>query len=430
VSTIQVARRQSALLPDSLAFWGLAGVLALFMGAASAPSPLYQIYAAEWRFSSLTLTVVFALYAIALLAALLVTGRLSDHVGRRPVIIAALLAEMAAMVCFIAADSTLVLGLARVLQGAATGTAIGALSAALVELSPGPAPVVNSASPTFGLAAGALGASALIQYGPAPTRLVYWLLLAGFAAGTVLAAVTRETGERRPGALASLVPNASVSPRARPMFFRVLPCLVALWALSGFYLSLGPGLAASITGSGNLMWGGLVIFLLCGCGGLAVVLARAATARSAMLWGCAALFIGVGLTFASIATSTFPLFVAGSIVAGAGFGLSFLGAFRTLAGLAAPSERAGTIAVIYIASYLAFSIPIVAAGIATTSFSTHDVALVFSATVAGLAAIGTCAGLPAHRPAPGECSPPRTTADLPPCPGTVPPHTGRATDAL
>jgi predicted MFS family arabinose efflux permease len=429
VSTIQAASRRPALVSDSLAFWGLAGVLALFMGAASAPSPLYQVYAAEWHFSSLTLTVVFALYAIALLVALLVTGRLSDHLGRRPVIIAALLAEMAAMACFIAAGSTVVLGLARVLQGAATGAAIGALSAALTELSPGPAPVVNSASPTFGLAAGALGASALVQYGPAPTRLVYWLLLAGFAAGALLAAVTRETGERRPGALGSLVPSASVSPRARPMFFRVLPCLVALWALSGFYLSLGPGLAASITGSRNLLWGGLVIFLLCACGGLAVVLARAAAARWAMLWGCAALFAGVGLTFAAIATSTFALFAVGSLIAGAGFGLSFLGAFRTLAGLAAPSERAGTIAVIYIASYLAFSVPIVAAGVATTSFSTHDVALVFSAAVAVLASIGTSAGLPARSPAAGDTSPPRATADLPPCPGTVPPHAGHASDA-
>jgi MFS family permease len=306
------------VLPDSLAFWGLAGVLALFMGAASAPSPLYQVYAAEWHFSSLTLTVVFALYAIALLTVLLVTGRLSDHLGRRPVIIAALLTEMAAMACFIVADSAVVLGLARVLQGAATGMAIGALSAALVELSPGSAPVVNSASPTFGLAAGALGASALVQYGPAPTRLVYWLLLASFAAGAVLAVLTRETGQRRPGALASLVPKASVSPRARPMFFRVLPCLFALWALSGFYLSLGPGLAARITGSGNLLWGGLVIFLLCGCGGLAVILARAATARMAMLWGCAALFTGVGLTFAAIAASIFPLFAVAASSPGPG----------------------------------------------------------------------------------------------------------------
>ena len=421
MSTTQVVRRQPAALPDSLVFWGMAGVLGLFMFAASAPSPLYQIYAASWHFSPLTLTVVFALYAIALLAALLVTGRLSDHLGRRPVIIAAIVIEIAAMACFIAAGSTEVLGLARTLQGAATGMAIGALSAALVELSPGRAPVVNSAAPTFGLAAGGLGASVLVQYAPAPTRLVYWLLLAGFAAGAVLAAFMRETGEKRPGTLASLVPNAAVPPRARRAFIRVAPCLIALWALSGFYLSLGPGLAATIVGSGNRLWGGLVIFLLCGCGGVAVVLARKAAARPAMLYGCAALFVGVGLTFAAITAGSFALFACGSAIAGAGFGLSFLGAFRTLSSLAAPSERAGTIAVIYIVSYLAFSIPIVAAGIATASFSAHSVALVFSASVAGLAAIGTVAGLYTGKAAAHhEGVPPRTGRPRPPHAGQVP----------
>ena len=180
------------------------------------------------------------------------------------------------------------------------------------------------------------------------------------------------------------------------------------------YLSLGPGLAASIVGSGTRLWGGLVIFLLCGCGGMAVVLARKAAAHSAMLYGCAALFVGVGLTFAAITAGSFALFACGSAIAGAGFGLSFLGAFRTLSGLAAPSERAGTIAVIYIVSYLAFSIPIVAAGIATASFSAHSVALVFSASVAGLAAIGTVAGLYT-----GKAAPPHE--GVPPHPGTPAP---------
>ena len=427
MSTMQAAREQRApLLSDSATFWSLAGVLGLFLFAASAPSPLYQIYAAAWHFSPLTLTIVFALYAIALLAALLVTGRLSDHLGRRPVIFAAVSVEIAAMACFSLAGSTVFLGLARVLQGAATGAAIGALSAALVELSadlaPGLAPVVSSAAPTFGLAAGGLGASLLVQYAPAPTRLVYWLLLAGFAAGALLAVVMRETGQRRPGALASLVPTAGVPVQARATFVRVLPCLIALWALSGFYLSLGPGLATTIVGSGNLLWGGLVIFLLCGSGGVAVVVGKNWTARSAMLYGCACLFAGVGLTFGAIATSLFVLFAIGSVIAGIGFGLSFLGAFRLLSGLAAPFERAGTIAAIYIVSYLAFSIPVVIAGIATRGFGTHDVALAFSAAVAVLAAIGTSAGLAAHEPAlPSHPSVPPGAEDLTPCPGTVPP---------
>ena len=114
-------------------------------------------------------------------------GRLSDHLGRKPVIVVALLIEAVAMACFAAADSTGWLYAARVVQGIATGTATGAISAALVDLAPrqnpGLAPVVNSAAPTMGLAAGALGSSLLVLYATAPMRLVFWLLLAAFAAG-------------------------------------------------------------------------------------------------------------------------------------------------------------------------------------------------------------------------------------------------------
>src|ERR1700722_2636014 len=179
-------------LPDAAAFWALASVLGLFMFAASAPSPLYQLYATKWHFSSLVLTIVFAIYAIGLLAALLITGRLSDYLGRRPIILAAIALEIISMICFLEANSTFVLDLARAMQGVATGSAIGALSAALVELSSGLAPIVNSAAPTFGLAVGALAASALVQYGPAPMRLIYWIVLAGLVLGAILAIMVRE----------------------------------------------------------------------------------------------------------------------------------------------------------------------------------------------------------------------------------------------
>ena len=91
--------RRRPVLPSPVAFWSLAGILGLFLAAASAPSPLYQVYAARWHFSSITLTIVFAIYAIALLAALLVTGRLSDHIGRRPVILSSIVGEIIAMLC-------------------------------------------------------------------------------------------------------------------------------------------------------------------------------------------------------------------------------------------------------------------------------------------------------------------------------------------
>jgi len=427
MAKIEAPQPARAAVSDTVGFWGLAGLLGLLMFAAGAPSPLYGVYATRWHFSAITETVVFAVYAIGLLAALLVIGRLSDHVGRRRVILAAVAVEMAAMVCFIAADSAMLLFVGRMLQGVATGGAIGALSAALVEVSAGAgrsaamAAVVNSAAPTAGIAAGALGTSVLVQYGPAPTRLVYWLLLAGLAAGAALVAAMRETGTRRPGALASLMPTAAVPRQARASFARALPCLIALWALGGFYLSLGPALAATLASSSNPLWGGVVIFLLTGSGAAAAILGRYSGERPAMLYGSIALFAGVAITLVAIATSTTTVLLAGSLVAGAGFGLAFLGAFRTLSALARPAERAGLIAVIYIVCYLAFSIPVVAAGVAVTNAGLHDVALGYAGIVAGLAAVGAAASLPGTGSAPASpASPQRRLMDLPPCPGTVP----------
>jgi MFS family permease len=337
-----------SFIPDNVAFWGLGGLLAWLMLAAAAPSPLYQIYATDWHFSPLTLTIIFALYAIALLVALLVTGRLSDHLGRRPVIIAAVLLEIVSMLCFIAADGTVVLGLARVLQGLATGAAIGALSAAQAEfakgISPGLAPVISSASPTFGLAAGGPVASIVVQYGPAPLRLIYWIVLAGLVVGLALVIGMRETGERRVGAVASLIPHATVSVQARPTFVKAMPSIIAIWALSGFYLSLVPGLSQRIVGSGNLLWGGFVLFSLYIPGGVAVIIRRKSAAQPAMLAGCASLVVGVGLAVWAIAATSIVLMIVGSIIGGVGFGLAFLGSFRAVSSVAAPSEQAGTIA--------------------------------------------------------------------------------------
>ena len=290
VSHRHEARRP--LVPDTVAFWGLGGLLAWLMFAASAPSPLYRIYAARWHFSPLTLTVIFALYAVALLAALLVTGRLSDHLGRRPVIIGALAVVAVATVCFIVADGTVTLAVARVLQGLGTGGAIGAIGGAQSELadgvSPGLAPVVSSASPTFGLAAGAPGVKRARPVRPAPMRLVYWVVLPALSWAPARGGHARDR-RAPPGAAASLVPHAAVSARARPAFVRALASIIAIWALSGFYLALVPSLTLRIVGSGNSLWGGAVLFSLYFAGGVSVIVRRKSEPRPAMLAGCGSL---------------------------------------------------------------------------------------------------------------------------------------------
>jgi hypothetical protein len=244
-----------------------------------------------------------------------------------------------------------------------------------------------TAAAMLGLAAGGLGTSVLVQYGPAPAHLVWWLLLGADLAAAAAVLTMPETTPGQPGVLAALRPRVAVPRQARGTFAMALPCLIAVWMISGFYLSLGPSLAAQVLRSPDLLWGGLVIFLLNGIGTAATVVARRASGPAAMLAGCLALLAGTAVTLAAIQTASAAAFLAGTAVAGAGFGTGMLGVFRTISTLAPPGQRAGLIAAYFIASYTAFSIPVVVAGVATTHVGLHRTALVYCAVIAVLAAV-------------------------------------------
>jgi len=403
--------RRAAPLPTAAAFWLVAGAWFLLLFAAAAPSPLYGVYQAQWRFSAITLTAVFGVYALGVLVALLVFGSVSDYLGRRRVISVAMAAGAGACGLFLAAHGVGLLFAARALTGAAVGTAASAAGAALIDLQPegsGRGPVVTSAGNLLGLAAGGLGTSALVQYGPAPTHLVWWLLLGAFAVTAVAVLAIPETAAGRPGVLASLRPRMAVPRQARETFVVALPCMIAAPALSGFYLSLGPPLAAQVLGSRNLLWGGLVIFLVTGIGAAATVAFRGLSGPAAMLAGCLALLAGAVISLAAIETASPAAFLAGTALAGAGFGTGFfLGAYRILTPLAGPGQRASLIAAIWIVFFLAFSVPVVIAGVATTHFGLHQTAVVYSGALAMLAA--AAAGSSSRRPtSSGRWRPART----------------------
>ncbi len=120
------ASRPSRAVP----FWTAAALLVLVLAASGVPSPLYRVYQERFGFSAGVLTTVFGIYAFALLAALLVVGALSDHVGRRPVLAGALVLQAGAMVLFLLADGVGWLLVARLVQGVSVGALTGALAGA------------------------------------------------------------------------------------------------------------------------------------------------------------------------------------------------------------------------------------------------------------------------------------------------------------
>ncbi|APC21922.1 MFS transporter, partial [Pseudomonas protegens] len=240
----------------------LAITLLSFLAASSVPTPLYHLYQENLHFSPAVLTLIFGVYAMSLLAALLTVGSLSDHLGRRPVIFVALLLNILAMLLFINESGVQWLIAARVMQGFATGMATSVLGAALLDTDRQQGPLVNSVAPLLGMACGAMGASLLVEFAPWPLQLSYWLLLGVFVLQAGYVWRLPESVSPQPGAWASLKPTLHVPVQARRALWLALPVDVAVWAVGGFYLSLAPSLVRAATGStSNLIGGGLVAVL-------------------------------------------------------------------------------------------------------------------------------------------------------------------------
>ncbi len=348
--------------------WFLAFTLLSFLAASTSPTPLYHLYQEHLQFSAATLTVIFGVYAISLLVALLTVGSLSDFLGRKPVIFAAVLLNMLAMLLFINADSVAWLIAARVLQGFATGMATAVLSAALLDTDRQQGPLVNSVAPLLGMAMGAMGCGLLAEFAPLPLQLTYWMLLALFAMQALYVWRLPESVSRQPGALASLRPTLHVPTQARRALWRVLPIDIAVWALGGFYASLAPSLVRTATGSTSNLIGGATVAALTVTGALMIYTLRNRPADKVLQLGASLLPVGVALILIAVHSASLSLFFVGTLVAGCGFGAGFLGALRSVVPLALPHERAGLMSAFYVLSYLAFCLPSLLAGNLTRTF--------------------------------------------------------------
>jgi MFS family permease len=342
----------------------LASITVSFLAASSAPTPLYATYQAAWGFSALTTTVIFGVYAIAFLAALLTAGRLSDHIGRRPVLLAGIAGQVLALAAFVDAHSVAALLAARIVQGLATGGAIGAVGAGMLDSDPTRGAVANATAPGLGTASGAVLSALAVQWLPAPTQLIYVVFAAVLVGQALGVALLPETSPRAPGAWRSLVPQLALPAQTRRPLLAAAPVLFAVWALAGFYGSLGPALIDHLVGSRSVVYGGLGLGILAGVASLTTYVLRALPAPSVMLIGTTGLIGGVAAVLLSLWAASSLGFFAGTALAGVGFGAGFQGGIRLVAPLAHPDQRAGVLSVLYTASYLGLGIPAVAAGFA------------------------------------------------------------------
>lgn len=368
---------QHALRQPTLGLYGLS--LLLFMAASSAPTPLYRLYQSLWSFPVMELTLIFAAYVMSLLVSLLCFGGWSDHIGRRRIVSVALLLEALSMALFLLADGPGWLIAARLLQGVATGLAMAAMAAALMDINPQRGATLNSLLPLAGMGLGALGTGLLAKYAPQPTQLIFIILLSGFVLQALRTWRAADTVEAEPGAVLSVVPRIAVPRRLwLPLLSVVLPNMAA-WALGGFYLSLMPSLLRQLAPGNYQLLGGITTALLTGCGALSIILASRGqwhgpkillTAASGLILGSAVLLVGME-------QDNVLILLSGSAVSGFGFGLGFLGVLRTMVPRVQAHERAGFMAALYILSYCSNAVPAVIAGYSAQHAGLHQTAQVF-----------------------------------------------------
>jgi MFS family permease len=356
-----------------------------FSACGAAPTPLYQQYQESFGLTPFMLTVIFAAYVLSLLAALLTVGSLSDYIGRRPAIMAALALNIVAMLMFVAAESAGILIAARAVQGFATGLATATLGATILDNDRIRGPVLNSVTAFAGLTAGSLGAAVLVTYAPDPRQLVYLVLLALSAVEMLILWYMPETVAAKPGAFASLRPHVYVPAQARRALLQVTPVTIASWALGGFYFSLMPSLVRVATGVTLPIVGGLVVAALTFSGAIAVMSLRNVAAVRILAGGIPALVSGIAITLAGVGTQFVGLMLAGTIVAGFGFGAAFAGAIQTVIPLAQAHERAALLSAFYVEGYLSFSLPAILAGLLAPMTGLPLAAYVYGAAVIVLA---------------------------------------------
>jgi MFS family permease len=365
-----------------------ASVIGLGLFASVTPSPLYHSYSVLWHFSPLTLTLIYATYALGVLASLLVAGGVSDDVGRRPVLLASLAILMASSVLYVFADSAVWLFVARGVQGLATGAALSAASAALLDLHPRRDPagvgLTNATASVTGLGLGILVSSSLVQLGSAPRILPYVVLLVLFSLAAAGAFLMREpVVERRPFRLTIERPSVPVAVR-RPFLLAALAVLSS-WSIGALFFSLGPQLSAELFETNNVVADGSGIVLLTGAAAVAQVLTVRTPAWIAACAGSIALAAGMGLIVIAAAAGSGTAYLAGAILGGAGFGAAFLGGLRALVTAIPPSHRASVMSAFYIAAYASLSIPAVLAGATVGHVGIETTFEIFGAVVAAIA---------------------------------------------
>jgi MFS family permease len=379
--------RRRLAVPGHVAFWLVALVLGATMLGTTLPTPLYDIYQAQWHFSAAVVTVTFAVYAAAVLVTLLLAGRSSDQAGRKPVLAVALGASALSTVVFILAPEVGALIAARIVSGVSAGLMTGTATAMLTELIPPSAgrraSLAASATNMAGLGLGPLVAGLFAQYAPHPTVLVFQVYLGVLAAaGLGLLFVPETVTVRRRPTLRFA--GLGIPERGRDEFIAASVAVFAAFALLGLFSSLVPGFIGGVLHQHSHVVQGGVVFLIFAVGAGTQVAVSWLDSHRVVLAGLGLFLAALGLILAAFAQAEMALFLAGTVVGGVAVGAIFLGSLATANRLAPPERRGHVISTFFVACYTGLAVPVVGVGVLTEFTGTFPAVLALSVLLAAL----------------------------------------------
>ncbi|MDQ1679215.1 MAG: hypothetical protein QOI42_74 [Frankiaceae bacterium] len=376
-------------------FWAIGGAFLVVMAFSAVPTPLYVLYQARDGFSTFTVTLIFGVYAVGVVAGLVLLGHVSDWVGRKRILIPALTLSLVSAVIFIVWPALPGLLVARLVSGLAVGMFTATATAHLHELHsaarPGRGPkrfeIVSTAVNLGGIGVGPLVAGALAQYVTSPLRTPYLVFAVLLAIAIVAVALTPETVEERPVRPAYRPQRITTDVADRAGYLAAVGSGFASFAVFGVFTSLAPGFVGGTLHHPGRLLAGAVAFLVFGVGAVAQgTTASLSPARRSVLGlvGEAAglVVLATGLQQANLAT-----FLVGGAIAGAGAGLLFKSAVGAVVAMAAPEMRGEALAGLFLASYLGLVLSALGLGIASLYTSTATAMTAFVAVLLALLAV-------------------------------------------
>lgn len=365
------------------------------LGVSGIPAPLYGIYEANWHLSPLATTIVFAVYAVAALGAVLVSGRISDVVGRKPVLIGALIALLVGLAVFLVADNMAMLLLARSIHGAAVGSIVVAGAAALLDLKPDHgvrSGQLSGVAFNIGMTIAILGSALLAQYAPHPLRTPYAVVaVVCLVVGVGVLALREPHTARVSGPIRIAKP--AVPEQIRSDFWFSALGAMASWSVLGVLLSLYPSLAAQQTHIDNLVFGGAVVGTTAFAAASAQLAATRLPAKYSAIIGDIGMAVSLLLTIPVLLTHRWELVFVAAVLLGATFGLGFGGSLRHLSDVVPADRRGETMSAFYLLAYTAMAVPTLIAGWAATRWNLAAVFPWFAGAVAAACLGAAVAGL-------------------------------------